>query len=95
MPDYQQILKILKPVGMTQIECTRRMAIRKSIRNKPKQDIVIETENGITVNEEDSILIVSDWFERAFNADNQQLFPDVIPTEMDIPFSTCEVSRAN
>ena len=69
-------------------------AIRKSIRNKPKQDIAIETENGITVNEEESILIVSDWFERAFNADNQNMFPDVTPTEMKIPFSTNEVRRA-
>ncbi len=69
-------------------------AIRNSSRSKPKETIVIETENGITTNEEESMKIVTDCFKKAFKVENQTTFPEVPPKEMKIPFTRDEVSKA-
>ncbi len=68
--------------------------IRKSSRSKTKESIVVERENGITTNEEESMKIVTDWFEKAFKAENQTEFPEVPPQEMKRPFTGDEVSKA-
>ncbi len=46
-------------------------AIRKFIRSKPIEAIVVETENGNTTNEEESTKIITDCFKRVFKAENQ------------------------
>ncbi len=65
--------------------------IRKSSRSKPK----VETENGITTNEEGSMKIITDWFEEAFIPENQTGFPEVPPKEMKIPFTGDEGKQGN
>ncbi len=69
-------------------------AISKSSMSKPKEAIVVETENGNTTNEEESMKIVTDWFERVFKAENETKFLEVPPKEMKIPFTRDEVSMA-
>ena len=54
-------------------------AIRNSNRNKPKEEIVVDTENGITTNKEEAIKIVTNWFNKTFNAENQSNFPQIPP----------------
>ena len=69
-------------------------AIRNSNRNKPKGEIVVDTENGITTNKEEAIKIVTNWFNKTFNVENQSNFPEIPPTEMKQPFTGEEVNRA-
>ena len=76
---------------MTQISMYN--AIRNSNRNKPKEEIVVDTENGITTNKEEAIKIVTNRFNKTFNAENQSNFPEIPPKEMKHPF-TGEVNRA-
>ena len=54
----------------------------------------MNTENGITKDEEKAVEIVTDFFERTFNVKNQEVFPEVEPKEMTVPFTADEVETA-
>ena len=69
-------------------------AIRNSNGSKPKEEIVMNTENGITTNKEEAIKIVTNWFNKTFNAENQNNFPEIAPKEMKHSFTEEEVNRA-
>ncbi len=69
-------------------------AIKKQQRNKPKDEIMVDSENGLTASSEEATQIVTDFFKRTFNAENQRKFEAVPPKQMNTPFTKEEVSKA-
>ena len=65
--------------------------IRNSKRKKPKEEIIVDTENGITTNKEKLIKIVTNWFQKA---ENQSNFLEIPSKEMKHPFTGEEVNKA-
>ncbi len=69
-------------------------AIRKQQRTKPKDEIMVDSEEGLTASSEEATKIVTNHFKKMFNAENQRKFHEVPPAEMKIPFTKEEVSKA-
>ncbi len=68
-------------------------AIRKIHRNKPKDEIMVNGEEGQTSNDKEATEIIK-FFKNFFNAENQQKFNEVPPTKMRIRFTQDEVGKA-
>ncbi len=62
-------------------------AIRKIQRNKPKDEIMVDGEEGMTSNDTEAAEIVTEFFKDFFNAANQAKFNEVPPTKMTTPFT--------
>ncbi len=69
-------------------------AVRKIHRNKPKDEIMVDGEEGMTSNDKEAAEIVTKFFKGFFNAENQQRFIEVPPTPMTVPFTGDEVQKA-
>ena len=69
-------------------------AIRKTMRRKPKEAILVETQEGLTANEETAVEKVTEFFKQTFNAENQCEMEKIKPTEMKDPFTSEEIGKA-
>jgi hypothetical protein len=69
-------------------------AIRNINRQKPKESLLVEKENGTTSNEEEVVEIITDFFRKTFNQENQTPILNIKPTEMKVPFTEEEVDKA-
>ena len=69
-------------------------ASKNLARKKPKESIVVDTREGKTSNDDEAIKIVTTFFEKTFNAENQKPIPRLTPTEMVNPFTDAEVEKA-
>ncbi len=69
-------------------------AIRKQQRSKPKDEIMVDGDEGLTASSEEATKIVTDFFKKTFNAENQRKFEAVPPKQMNTPFTKEEVSKA-
>ena len=60
---------------------------------KPRKDLLIETDNGVTINGKTQVKIITDFFEKYFNVENTVIL-DATPQQMNSPFTTEEVENA-
>ena len=68
-------------------------AIGKTIRCKPKEAVLVETDSGVTANEEIENEKITDFFQKLFNLENQTEIPEIQPKEMTVPFTKDEVGE--
>lgn len=93
--ESKRLLEDIKDIEDSKDDSTKMFkALRKMTRNKPKTSIIVDGENGQTTNEQDAADIITNFFEKCFNADNQTDIPNMKPTEMKAPFSETEVKDA-
>ena len=69
-------------------------AVRVVKRAKPKKQLLIESENGVTSNDKDQVKIIGNFFEKFFDDENYQQIENIEPTEMKIPFTPKEIENA-
>ncbi len=69
-------------------------AVRNINRNKSKEPILVEGNNGLITNEEKASEIVTDFFKKIFNQEKQTQIPDIKPKQMKIPFTKDEIEKA-
>ena len=61
---------------------------------KPKQQLLLQGEEGLTSNDNDCAKILSDHFSKVFFDENATPMPTIVPTEMKTPFTSDEVRKA-
>ncbi len=69
-------------------------AIKIQQRNKPKDEIMVDSDEGLTASSGEATKIVTEFFKKTFNAEHQRKFEAVPPKQMSTPFTKEEVNKA-
>ena len=69
-------------------------AIKRIQRIKPKKDLLIETKDGITTNENTQVKLKTEFFENYLNDKEVTEFLNATPRPMNTPFTTEEIAKA-
>ena len=69
-------------------------AVRQLQQSKPKKKLVVDGENGQTINAKEQVDIITNHFKGVFHADSEKDIPEVKPSEMKTPFTVEEVQKA-
>ena len=93
--ESNRLVKDIEEIENSKNDSTRMYkAIRKIYRNKPKQPLIVEKDEGVTCDEETATETITDYFKFMFNKENQTKMEEIKPTEMNTPFDEEEVAEA-
>ena len=68
-------------------------AIRNMVRDKPNK-IIVKTTEGITCNDTQATDTITEFFEQMFYKENEDIYTDIKPMQMQQPFTATEVKTA-
>ena len=93
--EEKKIVEDMEEIENSKDDSTRMYkAIRIQQRNKPKDEIMVDGDEGLTASGEEATKIVTEFFKKTFNAENQRKFETVPPKQMSTPFTKEEVNKA-
>ena len=91
---HRDIIESIEDIERLQDESAKMFkAVRVVKRAKPKKQLLIESENGVT-NDKDQVRIIGNFFEKFFDDENYQQIENIEPTEMKIPVTPKEIENA-
>ena len=95
MEETQTILDAVTEIEETRDNSGKMYKAIRALQNiKPKQPLLIETDNGVTTNQEEQVKIITKFFKEFSNNPNMPETLNATPQAMNRPFTTEEIKSA-
>ena len=96
LEEEQKIIEIVAEIENTKDDSYKMFkAIRALNQLKQKQQLIIETEDGVTSNQREQVRIITNFFKEFFNNQEMPRLLNIVPTKMNKPFMAEEIKLAS
>ncbi len=92
--DRESVIEKIEEIEKYKDDSNRMYQVVRQLQPKGKEQIIVNTENGVTASEQKQLEIVTEYFRGVFRKSTEEEVENVQPTEMRTPFNSLEIKTA-